>query len=121
MKAYDYARWCVEETEGKVPRYVKLQAQQWLEIADGKDPEAYVDETIFRLRLPLSRLGHSSELDGSRCSIGSCREERDMEITGANDHVRVAAVSASGDAWNKFKDELPQLLEMIAGLEAQKE
>ena len=48
-------------------------------------------------------------------------EERDMEITGANDHVRVAAVSASGDAWNKFKDELPQLLEMIAGLEAQKE
>ena len=48
-------------------------------------------------------------------------EERDMEITGANDHVRVAAVTASGDAWNKFKDELPQLLEMIAGLEAQKE
>ena len=48
-------------------------------------------------------------------------EERDMEITGANDHVRVAAVSASGDIWNEFKNELPQLLEMIAGLEAQKE
>ena len=48
-------------------------------------------------------------------------EERDMEITGANDHVRVAALTASGEAWNKFKDELPQLLEMIAGLEAQKE
>ena len=48
-------------------------------------------------------------------------EERDMEITGANDHVRIAAVSASGDAWNKFKDELPQLLEMIAGLEKLKE
>ena len=45
-------------------------------------------------------------------------EERDMEITGANDHVRVAAVSESGDIWNEFKNELPQLLEMIAGLEA---
>ena len=49
------------------------------------------------------------------------REERDMEITGANDHVRVAAVSSSGDTWKTFNDELPQLLEMIAGLEAQKE
>ena len=48
-------------------------------------------------------------------------EERDMEITGANDHVRVAAVTASGEAWERFKDELPQLLEMIAGLESQKE
>ncbi len=49
------------------------------------------------------------------------KEERDMEITGANDHVRVVAVSSSGDTWKKFSDELPQLLEMIAGLEAQKE
>ena len=48
-------------------------------------------------------------------------DERDMEITGANDHVRVAAVSDSGDIWNRFKEELPQLLEMIAGLEASKE
>ncbi len=48
-------------------------------------------------------------------------EERDMEITGANDHVRVAAVSASGDIWNQFRDELPRLLEMIAELEEQKE
>ena len=48
-------------------------------------------------------------------------EERDMEITGANDHVRVAAITDSGDIWNQFKNELPQLLEMIAGLEAPKE
>ena len=51
----------------------------------------------------------------------SLHEERDMEITGANDHVRVAAVSASGDIWDEFKNELPQLLEMIAGLETPKE
>ena len=48
-------------------------------------------------------------------------EERDMEITGANDHVRVAAVSASSDIWEKFTVELPELLEMIAELEEQKE
>ena len=48
-------------------------------------------------------------------------EERDMEITGANDHVRVAAVTASGDIWDQFRKELPELLEMIAGLEEQKE
>ena len=48
-------------------------------------------------------------------------DERDMEITGANDHVRVAAVSASDDVWNEFRNELPQLLEMIAGLETPKE
>ena len=48
-------------------------------------------------------------------------DERDMEITGANDHVRVAAVSESGDIWNQFKEELPQLLDLIAGLEIPKE
>jgi len=49
------------------------------------------------------------------------RDEKDMEITGANDHVRVAAITLSGDTWKKFNDELPQLLEMIAALEAPKE
>ena len=49
------------------------------------------------------------------------KEERDMEITGANDHVRVAALSSSDDTWKQFQDELPQLLDMIAGLEEQKE
>ena len=48
-------------------------------------------------------------------------EERDMEVTGANDHVRVAAVSASADIWDQFKEELPRLLDMIAELEEQKE
>ena len=48
-------------------------------------------------------------------------EEKDMEITGANDHIRVAAVSDSGEIWSQFKDELPRLLDMIAGLEGSKE
>lgn len=43
-KAYQYAKWCVDETEGKVPGYVKKQAASWLIIADGDDQEAFVDE-----------------------------------------------------------------------------
>lgn len=43
-KAYKYAQWCVVEPNKKVPRYVKLQAKDWLRKADGLDEEAYVDE-----------------------------------------------------------------------------
>lgn len=35
-KAYKYAEFCVKNTDGKVPKYVKLQAAEWLAIADGK-------------------------------------------------------------------------------------
>ncbi|MBR6966558.1 MAG: hypothetical protein IKH81_05690 [Clostridia bacterium] len=44
-------------------------------------------------------------------------EERDVEITGANDHVRVVAEKVSRESWEQFGTELPALLEMIAGLE----
>jgi len=46
-RAYKYAQWCIEEDNHKVPRYVKKQAKAWLDIADGKDEEAYVDEKAF--------------------------------------------------------------------------
>jgi len=49
------------------------------------------------------------------------KDEKDLEITGANDHVRVAAISSSEDVWKRFTSELPELLEMIAGLENRKE
>ena len=44
-------------------------------------------------------------------------EERDVEITGANDHIRVVAEAVSKDSWSQFATELPALLDMIAGLE----
>ena len=44
-------------------------------------------------------------------------EERDVEITGANDHIRVVAEKVSEESWTQFGSELPELLEMIAGLE----
>ena len=47
-------------------------------------------------------------------------EARDVEITGANDHVRVVAAALSQDSWAQFTGELPDLLNLIAGLEETK-
>ena len=46
-KAYQYAKWCINDADGKVPRYVKMQARDWIRIADGEDPEALVDENAY--------------------------------------------------------------------------
>ena len=45
------------------------------------------------------------------------QEERDVEITGANDHVRIVSAASSTAGWDSFRNELPDLLSMIAGLE----
>lgn len=46
-RAYLYAKWCVEESGLLTPIYVKKQAASWIAIADGTDPEAYVDEKAY--------------------------------------------------------------------------
>ncbi len=45
------------------------------------------------------------------------KEERDVEITGANDHARIVAVAQSRDSWESFLNEVPSLLDLIAGME----
>lgn len=65
-KAYQYAKWCTEETEGKVPVYVKRQAQLWVDIADGKDAEAYVDENAYKKVCGLLKIIIHPDL---RCSM----------------------------------------------------
>jgi len=47
-EAYKYAKWCLEEKNRKVPTYVKKQAESWLNIADGKSKEAFVDEEAVK-------------------------------------------------------------------------
>ncbi len=47
--------------------------------------------------------------------------EKDLEITGANDHIRVVTAAVSESSWETFNSELPGLLEMIAGLENRKD
>lgn len=65
-KAYQYAKWCVEETERIVPIYVKIQAQKWIDIADGKHAEAYVDEKVYDKICRLLKVMIHPDL---RCSI----------------------------------------------------
>ena len=48
------------------------------------------------------------------------QEERDVEITGANDHVRIVSAAASRTEWTNFQKELPDMLEMIAALDSMK-
>lgn len=43
-RAVRYARWCVQHDNPKAPHYVKLQAAQWLDIAEGRNTEALIDE-----------------------------------------------------------------------------
>ena len=44
-------------------------------------------------------------------------DERDVEITGANDHIRVVGAGVSRNSWESFNSELPALLELIAALD----
>lgn len=46
-RAYKYALWCLKADNRKVGKYVKKQAQSWVDIVDGKSNEAYVDEKTF--------------------------------------------------------------------------
>lgn len=71
-KAYRYAQWCVEEDGGKVPQYVKKQAESWLHIADGDNPDAYVDEQEYEKICKLLKLMVHPDL---RCSIYEGLEE----------------------------------------------
>ena len=55
-RAYQYALWCSKEEDGKVGRYVKKQAKLWLDIADNKDNEAYIDMSDFNLICKILKL-----------------------------------------------------------------
>lgn len=54
--AVRYARWCLEENGRLVPRYVKLQAGQWLDIVDGRDSSACIDGKGYSRICKLLRL-----------------------------------------------------------------
>ena len=71
-KAYEYAKWCITETEGKVPEYVKKQAESWLHIADGEDPDAFVDENAYEKICKLLKIMNHPDL---HCPIHDGLEE----------------------------------------------
>ena len=55
-RAYQYALWCTQDKSGKVGKYVKKQAKLWLDIADGKDDEAYIHKADFNLICNILKL-----------------------------------------------------------------
>lgn len=64
-RAYKYALWCCVPDNHYVGRYVKRQAQLWLDIVNGKNSEAYVCEKRWKKITKLLKLimhpdlGHS--------------------------------------------------------------
>ena len=57
--AYRYASKCVSDTKDIIPKYVKLQAEAWLNIADGLDKDAFVDnEAVAKTERLLKLMIH---------------------------------------------------------------
>ena len=55
-RAYQYAKWCVRKDNRKVGKYVKKQAEAWIQIADGKSDKAYVDEKRLTMLCKILKL-----------------------------------------------------------------
>ncbi len=55
-RAVTYAKWCIEPDNRKAPRYVKQQAAQWIDIVDGKNPDAIADDAAYGRICKLLRL-----------------------------------------------------------------
>ena len=65
-KAYQYCKWCLEEDNNYVGVYVKKQAKARLDIADGNNDEAYIDESVFKKVCGILKLMKHPDLG---CSI----------------------------------------------------
>lgn len=65
-KAYKYCQWCIELDNRKVPYYVKKQSQSWMNIADGNDSDAYVDEKAYNKICKILKLMVHPDL---KCSM----------------------------------------------------
>lgn len=55
-RAVGYARWCMQEGNRKAPSYVKKQAAQWLDIVEGLDSAARMNEKAYRRICKMLRL-----------------------------------------------------------------
>jgi phage terminase large subunit-like protein len=65
-KAYQYCKWCLEEDNQYVGKYVKKQAKAWIDIVDGNSDEAYIDESMFNKVCGILKLMVHPDLS---CSI----------------------------------------------------
>ena len=61
-RAFEYAKWCVEEDKKQVPVYVKKQAKEWLSIVDGESEQAYFDNKAFEKVCKLLKVMNHPDL-----------------------------------------------------------
>ncbi len=54
--AYQYCEWAVQKKNRKVPHYVKKQCAAWMNIVEGKDPEAYIDNAAYERLIKVMAL-----------------------------------------------------------------
>jgi phage terminase large subunit-like protein len=52
-RAYKYALWASDENNHAVGKYVRRQCREWLDIADGNNPAAYVDTREYDRTMAL--------------------------------------------------------------------
>lgn len=64
-KAYQYAAWCIEPDNKYVPKYVKKQAEQWLQIANGEDAEAVIDEKTYKKICKILKLMRHPDINAN--------------------------------------------------------
>lgn len=62
-RAYSYAAWAAQENNRYVPKYVRLQAQKWLEIADGNDADAFISEAMLKKVCKLLKIINHPDLN----------------------------------------------------------
>lgn len=63
-KAYQYAKWCLEEDNKLVGKYIKKQAKKWIDIVDGKHDKAYVSEKAYKKVCKILKLMIHPDLGG---------------------------------------------------------
>lgn len=57
--AYKYCVWAIQDSNQKVPKYVKKQCLSWINIADEKDDEAFIDyQTYEKINKVLKLMVH---------------------------------------------------------------
>ena len=96
-KAVAYARWCLPVVNRKVPHYVRLQAEQWLEIVEGRNPEARIDEGKYRKICKLLRVMNHPDLgcslyDGLKAMLKSAGYRMEIQYDQETRKVVVSAV-----------------------------
>ena len=119
-KAVEYARFCIDPDNKYVPRYVKKQAKRWLDIVDGKSPDAYICEKTFRKVCKILKLMIHPDL---QCSIYDgledyawllivavfCTKQRDTDI----DYYQTALLEISRKNFKTFNSGVIFIIGML--------